>query len=251
MKNVVSAGLLCVITSLLFWAATGCQTLPPIDSSELIGRMTNAYGSCHTFSESGLITELEIEFGETNVSRINYQIEFVRGGPFRMELHSERQHGAGSYDLIYYYDGKSWSEYDTLNAQFPRSPLIKTNISVYGRGIALSYGLVPELPKLLHLDTNMFQGFRQFDRASVKHSRLDGNLVYRLTLEWSFWSDREVDDYWIDPRTFFALKQRTYEWKDRGKRIDTLTRESFRTPRLNPFPSTKEIKFNPPAQLTR
>ena len=119
----------------------GCSSLPKVEGPELIERVKSAYGQCSSFKESGTIEEIETEAGQKRATSVRYSIEFIRGGPFRMELHASREHDSGPYAVVFYNDGgHTWSVYDSLRARF-RAPVITTNVSeatLVGAGVVLS-----------------------------------------------------------------------------------------------------------------
>ncbi|PYJ82846.1 MAG: hypothetical protein DME22_17260 [Verrucomicrobia bacterium] len=219
-----------------------------MDSARLIERMTSAYPSCQSFEDSGTIREVEIEAGETNVTLTSFRIQFVRGQAYRMEIDADRTYGVGPYSLVYHWDGRGWSSYDSLNLYYGWQP-VRTNVSkdsIIGSGVALSFGLFPDMPRLLHLEEGDFSGFRRYDSAQLATDRLGGRPVYRLTLRWEFWGDDDTDEYWIAPDTFTVLQRREHSIKNRGDRIDTLTRMSTHSPRLDTLPPDARIEFSPP-----
>ena len=48
--------------------------------------MTDAYSGFQSFEDTGTINKVEIDSGVTNVSRVNFHVQFVRGHAFRLEL---------------------------------------------------------------------------------------------------------------------------------------------------------------------
>lgn len=219
-----------------------------MDSARLIERMTSAYASCQSFEDSGVIREVEIDAGETNVTATSFRIQFLRGQAYRMQVDADRTHGVGPYSLVYHWNGRTWSSYDSIDLHYGLQP-VRTNVSKYsiiGSGVALSFGLFPSMPRLLHLEDGDFSGFRLYDSAEVATDRLHGRPVYRLTLRWEFWGDHDTDEYWIAPDTFTILQRCEHEIKNRGDRIDTLTRTSTHSPRLGALPRDARIEFSPP-----
>jgi hypothetical protein len=211
--------------------------------------MTNAYASCQTFEDSGLIHEVKIEFGETNTSAVNFHIQFVRGRAYRLELHSERKGGAGPYSLIYFWDGRTWSSYKSLHTYILADPVNtnETDSGILGSGTAISYGLVPGNPRLLHLKEGVFSGFRLYDSAEVKVDLLQGRPVYRLTLHLAIATDKDTDDYWIDPRTYMILQERLYSIDRSDDEVDTTRRETSHSPKVDALRRDQAIEFGAPA----
>ena len=117
-----------------------------MESSELIQRVTNAYGQCRSFDSTGLIRETLIQFGETNDFRVTYDVRFSRNRAFRIEVDVETKYGVGPYVFICHWDGTNWHKYNSLNLHNAKDP-VETNVDVYGligSGMALSFGLFPE-----------------------------------------------------------------------------------------------------------
>jgi hypothetical protein len=228
---------------------SGCASLPSMSPGTLTVKIRNAYEKCQSFEDSGVIKQSE---SRTNETRVNYSIQFVRGKVFRMQLHADRRFDAGPYTLVYYLkppDG--WSAYDSLNLQWGR-PLIETNCDndeIFGGGVALSYGLVPDVPCLLCLDSVLFnQRFPPYYKsATVTSSRLHGLPVYKLALELNGLSNDEqkpdIHEYWVDPKTYQILKECFRDW---GYESGMTTRATWHKPRFNLLSSDAKVGFNPP-----
>lgn len=228
----------------------GCASLPPMESPRLIERMTNAYASCQSFDDTGSIRELRTELGDTIISEVSFRIQFSRGRAYRLELHSERKGGAGPYSLIYYWDGQTWSTYDSLDLHDALEPVHtnQTDSAVLGSGTALSYELVPGNLRLLHMKEGLFSGFRLYDSAEVAVGRFHGRSVYRLTLHIAFGErDHDTHDYWIDPHTYMILRERAYSVTYSEDRVDTTRRDTFHSPEPDALPEDRMIEFEPPA----
>jgi hypothetical protein len=226
---------------------SGCASLPPMSPERLTVKLCNAYAKCQSFEDSGVIKQLE---NGTNETRVNYSIQFVRGKVFRMQLHADRYFDAGPYTLVFYStppDG--WLMYDSLNLQWG-GPLIETNSEVFGAGIAISYGLFPEIPQLLGLDNGDFRQFfpdsRYYKSATVTSSRLHGMSVYKLALALNGLSEDEqrpdIHEYWIDPKTYQILKERVRDWEDES---EITTRVTWHEPHFNLLSSDAKVEFNP------
>ena len=231
-----------------------------MESTELIKRMTDTHSRCQSYEDVGTIAEVEIEGRETNTSRVRFRVQFVRSRAFRLELHSERQHGIGPYSLVYYWDGARWSVFNSINSHYGSNPVITNadDSEVVGGGVALSYDLVPFTPRLLCLSED-FCGFRGADggkfsingipqtkSAKVSIERLRLRQVYRLTLLRDVAMYHDVEDYWIDPHTYTIIKRRSQYAKDRGNHTDFTTRESTHRPKLGTLTDGSLIEFSPP-----
>jgi len=224
-------------------------------------RMTDAYSKCQSYEETGTIYDVEVEGGETNVSRIRFHVQFVRDLVFRLEIHCERKHGAGPYSLVYYWDRGRWSEFNSINSHYQRSPVIPNadEDAVIGGGVALSFDLMPFIPRILCLSDHLcgfrgsaggefsINGIAQTKRADVTVERLHLRSVYRLALKRDVAMYHDEEDYWIDPKTYTILKRRAHYTKDRGDHTNVTTRESSHHPKLDTIPTNKLIEFNPPA----
>ena len=223
-------------------------------------RMADTHSTCQSYEDVGTIEDVEIDAGGTNVSRIRFHVQFVRSRFFRLELHSERQHGIGPYALVYYWDGNKWSIFDSINSHYGTSPVI-TNADptkVIGGGVALSYDLMPFIPNLLCVSSG-FCGFRglneevfsidgvpQTKGAKVAIERFRLKQVYRLTLTRDIAIYHDVEDYWIDPQSYAVIKRRSQYAKDRGNHTDLTTRETIHRPEFGTLSDSALIEFSPP-----
>jgi hypothetical protein len=239
----------------------GCASLPRLDSAELMKRLTDAHSQCQSYEESGTIRDVEVEGGQTNLSHVHFNVQFVRDLVFRLELHCERKHGVGPYSLVYYWDRGKWSEFNSINTYYQWNP-VKLNADedfLIGGGVALSFDLMPFIPRILCLSDHLC-GFRGSDggefsingiaetkRADVTVECLHLRSVYCLRLKSDVAMYRDEEDYWIDPNTYTILKRRSIYTKDRGDHTDVTTRESSHHPKLDTIPKNKLIEFNPPA----
>lgn len=225
-------------------------------------RMTYTHSSCQSYEDVGTIDDVEIERGEINVSHIRFHVQFVRGRVFRLELHSERKHHAGPYSLVYYWDGNSWSVFNSLYSNYGHNPVI-TNADEHGEvkggGLALSYDLIPFSAHLLCVSDNFcgfhglsegefsINGIPQVKTANVTVDRIGFRKVYRLT----FIRDiagyyRDVEDYWIHPKTHTILRRQSQYTKYREDHVVFTTRDSIHRPKLDTLTNALLIGFSPP-----
>lgn len=224
-------------------------------------RMTDAYSHLQSLEDVGTIEEVEmIDHGKTDVSHVDFRIQFIRDRAFRLELHSENKKGVGPYSLIYYWDGNTWSLFDSINLYYGSNP-VKTNADwadITGSGAAVSYDLMPSTPCLLCV-TDHFCGFRglneevfaingipQTKLAKVTVVRLGTRHVYRLTLTRDVAIYHDIDEYWIDPQTYTIIKQRSRDSQRREERTDITALETIHSPRRNSLSHDAVIAFNPP-----
>jgi hypothetical protein len=237
----------------------GCASLPPLDSSELMTRMAEAHAGMRSFEDRGTVHDVEVDGGETNVSRISFHVIFVRDNVFQVSLRSERQHHAGSYSMIFHWDGKKWSQYNSLSLQHGFNPVetSEDGSGVIGSGIALSYGLMPFTARLLGINED-FRGFHGLDKgqlfigndpqvktAQAAIDRLHDRPVYRLTLRATVAGFDDLENYWIDPRSYAILKREDRYIKPPGL-FSPVIRKSLHSPRINTLPEDTIVPFKPP-----
>jgi hypothetical protein len=223
--------------------------------------MTDAHSKCQSYEDSGKIYNVETEGRETNVSRLRFHVQFMRDLVFRLELHCERKHHVGPYSLVYYWNRGKWSEFNSIRTHYQENP-VKLDADqdfLIGGGVALSFDLMPFIPRILCLSDHLC-GFRGSDggersingivetkSADVTVERLRLRPVYRLTLKRDIATMyHDVEDYWIDPHTYTILKRRAHYTIDRGNSQNVTTRETSHHPKLNTIPRTKSIEFSPP-----
>jgi hypothetical protein len=223
-----------------------------MDSSNLIEHITNVYANCRSFEDSGSLREVKIESGETNVSDVAFHMEFVRGHAYRLELHSETSYGIGPYSLIYYWDGRKWSSYDSIDLHDGDEPE-HTNANeglLIGSGWALSHGLFPDNPRLLKIkEYPPFAGFYPYNSATVAIDTFQDRPVYRLTLFLKILGVGDATSFWVDPHSYLILRERanlTIDTGDGGYK-ETTIRDTLHSPKLDSFATNKMIEFSPPA----
>jgi hypothetical protein len=223
----------------------GCTSLPPVESSALIQRVKMAYTNCQTFADSGSVREVDTLLGMK--SRGHYSIEFIRGRCFRLELRTTRSVGIGNLSLIYFWDGRSWSSYDSAWLE-RKHDAVTTNLTHYdliGPGIADTCGLFPDIELLLGV---IDPGFYDFTSATTTSGWLYGRRVYCLSLiridaDGTFESKHE---FWIDPQKYVILMDRYHHALKFGGDVNTTSRQTVHSPKLDSLPLDTLIDFRPP-----
>ena len=182
-----------------------------------------------------------------NVSHAAYSIQFIRGRLFRMELHAKQSLGVSYYSLVYYWDGKTWSSYNSLELQRNADPVTRnmTADDLIGPGVALTYGLFPDTSLLLGVKD---AGFYDFNNANTTSGWFHGRRVYRLTLT-RVNPDGTFDSthgFWIDPKRYVILKDRYHDALRLQDHIDTTSRQTTHSPEMNTLAPDAVIEFRPP-----
>lgn len=227
--------------------------------------MCNAYAGCQSFEGSGTIKEREIDSVSTNRSVVSYQVQFVRGGPFRAKLQVKNNFGIGRRSLMYYWDGNAWSIYDSAYLYHNMNP-VRTNADeaeVFGSGNGASHGLIPLTPALLCLygrlcgfwspgsDTSSIDGVRAIKIAEVGQGRFRGNAVYRLNIRYDLERFHNEYIYWIDPQSYMILKDQAHEVVNPPSLPSVMDRDTTHSPLFNVLSGDARIEFDPPIDADR
>lgn len=255
------------------------------EAESIIDRIKATYAGCDSFTEDGTLKETLIESGITNHAEYIFSTRFNRDVAFRMEIDVDRNHGAGSYRLVYYNDGPLWNTYDSLDRTVSGKDPVSSNVSpasVCGGGIALAPDLIPDVPARLGVDNDLFSGFGYYSTAQVNTELLEGRSVYHLILnerlgsplrpmEFSMsvndialaqikcWEDKDLRELWVDADTYLILRGRrivirsyvdqTLSPPQKGTSVEVRHWEC--NPKVNCLSVNELIEFDPPLDYGR
>jgi hypothetical protein len=235
--------------------------------------------------KTGYWKKTVIESGITNHTEYTFSTRFNRDAAFRMEIDAVRNHGAGSYKLIYYNNGPLWNTYNSLDRTVSGQDPVSSNVSpasVCGGGIALAPDLIPDVPARLGIDNNLFSGFGYYSSAQVNTELLEGRPVYHLILDERLGSalcpikfsmsvndttlaqikcgeDKDIRELWVDADSYLILRGRRIAIRSYVDQTLSPPQKSTSveiqnwkcSPKLNCLPANALIEFNPPLDCGR